>query len=285
MTFGRIVLLWVLLAIVACSAPAADPVSAGADIKIATWNVFFRNTNLTEVVKVVREIRPDVLALQEITPRIEAELTAALSTELPYAQFRSEHGSGGCGVLSRWPLSGVLYLSPTGGVRGALMGTVTVPMGDSASNSVEFAVVHLTTPRVGRMKSLVSTLGVFQQSSEAQLEEMRRIHGAMRRTGPAVILGDFNSFSFSSAQTFLKEDHWQDSLLSVDPEADRRITWKGSEATGKLGGRIDYIFHTTQLRTIESAVIAKGSSDHFPVWARLRLFPATNTPASPRQAR
>ncbi|MBI1841900.1 MAG: endonuclease/exonuclease/phosphatase family protein [Verrucomicrobia bacterium] len=275
MGFARVLIL-LAGAFIALDACCAEPAKGGAEFKMAAWNVFFRNTNVAEVVEIVKEMRPDILALEETTPRIERELRRDLSDLLPHQHFRTELGSGGCGVMSRWPLSRIQYLSPTGGFRGALIGAASWAGNPGGSNEVEFAVVHLATPRVGRMKSLTSALAVFQQSGEAQSEEILRVHSAMRRVGPAVILGDFNSFSFSSAQTFLKQELWIDSLLSADPDADRRITWKGSEATRNIGGRIDYLFHNQRLRTLESGVIAKGSSDHFPVWSRLQVLPASD---------
>ena len=261
-----------LLLVLGWGALGMEVLAAGAPpsaLRVVTFNVFFRNTNLVSLSDFLRSMKADVLALQETTPRMEEQFRRELKGVLPHQHYVTARGSGGCGVLSRFPLESLRDLAPTGAYRGAIIGQVRM----SPTRAIPFGIVHLVTPKVGKVNSLASALQVFRAAGEGQDEEIRRIHEAVvaKGSGLGIILGDFNSFSFSPAQQFLKERGWVDSLLSVDAEADRKITWKGSKQTGSLGGRIDYIFHEAGLKTVESRVMDGGGSDHSPVFSRLEF--------------
>ncbi len=129
--------------------------------------------------------------------------------------------------------------------------------------------MHLRTPQVAGLVSLPGILAGFQKAGEIQDREIRRVHAAFQGMGPRLLMGDFNSFSFGPAQAFLKAQGWTDSLASVHEKPDELSTWRDQRASLGVGFRIDYLFHTSQFRTISSRVILKGSSDHDPVVSQL----------------
>lgn len=247
---------------------AAEAQDAGAlRLRAATYNVFFRNTNGLALAESLRSMGADLLALQETTPTLEALLRSALKTEFPHQHYVTAPGSGGCAFLSRFPLEALQVLAPTGSYRAALVGRARL----TPTRSLPFAVVHLVTPRFGKVNSLASALQTFSAVGEGQDVELRRVLAALDPLGPGLVMGDFNSFSFGPAQKMLRERGWVDSLLSVDPEADRRITWKGNKQTGMVGGRIDYLWHAPALKTLESRVLEGVGSDHSPVISRIEI--------------
>lgn len=242
---------------------AADGVVDGAPLrlKVATYNVFFRNTNGVALAEFLRSMGADFLALQETTPTLEAILRPALKTEYPHQHYVTAPGSGGCAVLSRFPIENLQTVAPTGSYRAALVGRTRL----NPTQTLPFAVVHLVTPRFGKVNSLASALQTFSAVGEGQDVELRRVLVALDALGPGIVLGDFNSFSFGPAQQILRDRGWIDSLLAVDPEADRRITWKGNKQTKMVGGRIDYLWHAPVFKTLECRVVEGVGSDHSPV--------------------
>lgn len=235
-------------------------------LTVATYNVLYRNTNLNALLEMVRGLDAGLVCLQETTPRIEQRLRADLATLYPHQVYQTAKGSGGFGALSRWPLEDVRFLPAENGMRGALLARVT-PAGMKVS--IEFANVHLRTPQVAGLVSLPGILAGFQKAGEIQDREIRRVHAAFQGMGPRLLMGDFNSFSFGPAQAFLKAQGWTDSLASVHEKPDELSTWRDQRASLGVGFRIDYLFHTSQFRTISSRVILKGSSDHDPVVSQL----------------
>jgi endonuclease/exonuclease/phosphatase (EEP) superfamily protein YafD len=91
--------------------PADPPPSGGPTVRVLTANLLAGTADPTEVVRLVRDHRVDVLAVQEFTPRARDELhRLGLVELLPYRQIAAEVGTTGSGLYSRFPISG-------GGIR------------------------------------------------------------------------------------------------------------------------------------------------------------------------
>lgn len=277
---GSVLWRWCLLGWLALGARMAwgveVPEAKPADWVVATYNVLYRNTNLTQLVQTIQKLDASLVCLQETTPRIEKHLRENLQTLYPYQIYQSARGSGGLAILSRTPLLEVEYLPPEPEIRGALVARVE-PFGPG--RAVEFASVHLRTPQVFKDVPLPAALALFQQVGEAQEREIRRIWQKFKRTGPRLVMGDFNSFSFGPAQVYLKNEGLQDSFAMVQTKPDEVPTWRGHGLGLGVAFRIDYLFHSSHFRTLDSRVMSEGSSDHFPVVSRLQLRP--ESPAAP----
>lgn len=268
-TCSLLVCLWISWIGEAARAAEKNEAKESLAFRVATYNVFFKNTNLTSIVEALLEINADLVLLQETTTEIEKELTGKLGDRYPYVRFQVAPGSGGFGVLSRKPLVGLRYLTPEKGLRGALVGRVQW----TSDLEIPFASVHLVTPKMNSDETLLQAPNMFARAGAIQEKEMRRILTELGdvRSKPAFIAGDFNSFSFEPAQVFLKDQGFLDSLQSVNPKADESPTWKGTKSGLNVSFRIDYIFHTTSIKTLESRVVAKGTSDHYPVTSLLEI--------------
>lgn len=269
--------LLVWLALGGTEGMGAEPAAAKpAEWVVATYNVLHRNTNLTQLAQIIRGFDASLVCLQETTPRIEKHLRENLQMAYPHQFYQTARGSGGMAILSRHPLLEVEYLPPEAEVRGALLARVE-PFG--AGRVIEFASVHLRTPPVLQPVPLPTALALFQQVGEVQDREIRRIYRKFKLAGPRLVMGDFNSFSFGPAQTFLKAEGLQDSFAAVQAKADEVPTWRGNNLGLGVAFRIDYLFHSSHFRTLESRVVSEGASDHFPVVSRLQL--QTEPPPSP----
>jgi endonuclease/exonuclease/phosphatase family metal-dependent hydrolase len=110
------------------------------------------------------------------------------------------------------------------------------------------------------------------------ISEMEEIHAfeiaarwrQMATNRPTIILGDFNSLSAGNAPRFLRDRGFLDSLAVVNPQPDSQHTWHERTMGNDWSLRIDYLFHSPHLTTLESQVIAKPGSDHYPMVSRLR---------------
>ena len=237
---------------------------AATAFTVATYNILFQNLDLPGVVTVIREAQADLICLQETNADSEKFLREKLGGEYPHQVYFGGKGSDGLGVLSKAPLRGVKFLEPKFGTRGTVIGETRL-----GGTNVQFANLHLTTPRTRGVNSLPGVLKMFADAGETHGKEIARIHEALSADRPTLVLGDFNSFSFSAAQTFLKERGFSDSFATVNPQADEQPTWRGKFQQNEWRFRIDYIFTGTNLVTTSSRLIKSEASDHYLIVSRV----------------
>ncbi|GAB7050525.1 endonuclease/exonuclease/phosphatase family protein [Catenuloplanes indicus] len=164
--------------------PDARPAVAGPRIRVLSMNVLGGNADPAAILGLVRELRVDVLALQEHTPELDAALRAGgIGAELPYREANPEAGTGGSGLYSRSPLTGGgtrRYPSPSSvpPYRGhsASYATVTVPGG----MPLMVESVHPMAPWSVRMAG-------------AWRRDLAMVPAATPDGPPRLLLGDFNA--------------------------------------------------------------------------------------------
>jgi endonuclease/exonuclease/phosphatase (EEP) superfamily protein YafD len=128
----------VLVAVVAPRAVADDTPTGGPTLRVMTVNTLGGQAHPGDIVRLVRDLRVDVLSVQELYPGVVAGLsTAGIDGELPYHQV---YGSE-AGVFSRLPLENTgVHRNPAGFLQG--YGTVLAP----GAPPVLFEAVHSCSP-------------------------------------------------------------------------------------------------------------------------------------------
>ncbi|MCX6905350.1 MAG: endonuclease/exonuclease/phosphatase family protein [Verrucomicrobia bacterium] len=238
---------------------------AGQVFTVGTYNVLYRNPQLPKVAAAIRQMNADLVALQETTPEAEKFLRRELAVDFPYMRFREgEKNSDGFGFLSKLPLENLQFIEPLPGWRGCWLAQVSL-----GGSNVQVASVHLATPRPRDMASWSSIFLAFQTAEETHTKEMARINAQLSSRLPVILLGDFNSFSFSVAPQFLIGHRYVDSFASVTTNADQQGTWRLHPNGNEPALRIDFIFHSPHIRTLESRIIQSKASDHLPVVSKL----------------
>jgi endonuclease/exonuclease/phosphatase family metal-dependent hydrolase len=122
--------------------PDGGPAASGPSLRVLSSNLAEGSVPASALVGLVRELRPDVLALQELTPKEVAALDeAGLGRLLPYKTDRSRPGVGGSGIFARFPVTPgqEIFLGNFGQARA----TVKVP----GAGPVEVVSVHPCAPR------------------------------------------------------------------------------------------------------------------------------------------
>ncbi|GAA1631717.1 endonuclease/exonuclease/phosphatase family protein [Actinoplanes couchii] len=149
--------------------------ATGVELRVMTANLLFSSAEMSEVVRLVRENRVDVLAVQEFTPNGEAALRAeGLEALLPYHQLAPEFGASGSGLYSRFPFAEQAARRNDGGFQQA-HATVQVP----GAGAVYIESVHPLAPHSMDVVSGWST----------DLREQVPAAGGI----PKILMGDFNA--------------------------------------------------------------------------------------------
>jgi endonuclease/exonuclease/phosphatase family metal-dependent hydrolase len=144
-------------------------------LRLLTVNVQGGRADPAAVLRAVRSHEVDVLAVQELTPRMVSRLAAAgLEELLPFSHLDPRPGSPGTGLWARWPLT---PLPPVPGLTAAAPRARIDPLG---GRPVTLTAVHPLAPTRGHGAIWQRELAVIRQTLAAVDE-------------PQVVAGDFNA--------------------------------------------------------------------------------------------
>lgn len=223
--------------------------------RILTWNIHSgigpdRAYNLVRIVELIKRHDPDIVALQEVDSRGRSEL----DLPLPFLkEALGEHaaeartivapdGHYGHVVISRWPLDDVkihdLSISKRE-PRCAIETTIETPSGP----------LHLVSTHLG--------LGILERKRQARLLAALAAAGAE----PTVMLGDFNDW--------FQRGSVRRALAHVMPARTMHKTFPARWPLLMLD-RI-YCRPYSALTRSWTDRLARGISDHLPVFADIRL--------------
>jgi endonuclease/exonuclease/phosphatase family metal-dependent hydrolase len=212
--------------------------------------------NLDKIASAVREVSPDIVALEEADgPSMWSgrfNHVAHLAEAAGYEQaFRGEHVSGlklsyGTALLSHYPLENRASItfapSPPTFTKGFVVGEISVP----GCGPITVVAVHLD----------------FARESVREEQVKRLVEELAERPRPMIMMGDFNC-------------DWDDeaTLPTLAEQLDLRVFEPDSTTTTfpKLGKRLDWIFVSDEIEFVGYEVGEEGLSDHRPVIARLRI--------------
>ncbi len=259
-------------------------------LRVVTWNIWWRygpwQQRRPAIAATLRQLDPDVIALQEVwddgTGNLAAELASELGYHHSYQSAESRDGIGfGNAVLSRWPIAGSdsrpLYgAKETGEGRGVVFAEVDGPRGPvqvfSTHLNWRFEHSHIRQKQVGDLAGFVASMGPGPY--------------------PPILCGDFNAEPTSEEIRMLTgettgaveglafRDAWKDG-----GDGGPGYTWDNVNPFARAGlepsRRIDYLFvgfpkargagHTVHCRVAGNEPVGGiWSSDHFAVLAELR---------------
>lgn len=222
---------------------------------------------------IVREFVPDVLGLQEANRHQLDAFTDRLPEYAEVGIGRDGSRDGEYAAIlyqtARFDLaaSGTFWLSET----------PTKPSRDWESACRRICTWAQLTDKASKQSFFVYNTHLDHKSQLARLKGIQLIHEKMNRQcagQPAVLMGDFNVEEDNPVITFLKEG-MIDTFRARHQSEQTIGTFHGFTGDSNMK-RIDYIFVTPDISTLEATIVrtsrdGRFPSDHFPVTARLRL--------------
>jgi endonuclease/exonuclease/phosphatase (EEP) superfamily protein YafD len=219
---------------------------------VLSANIYRGNADPEALVEMVERLRPDLLAIQGMTPPFAARLRAAgidrLLPERRLAVDIERPKMPGRGIYSRLPLRGLGEFGPldlrTLGAR------VRLPSG----RELRVVDVHPHTPKVGHIDSWRRSLEGMPSAGTG---------------APWVLVGDFNATLDQSELRDVVDRGYQDA---------GEVAGKGLEPTWPQGRddlpllvTIDHVLADRRLGVVEYSVLPQPGSDHRAVHAVLAL--------------
>lgn len=215
--------------------PTGPPLAA---LRVLTSNVEF-GRGTPALVPRIRDLRPDLVFVEECPYTCQAALESDFATAYPYRQAVRAAGSHGSIVLSRFPLR------PTAGVRG----TMGMPgaVADVRGHSVRLQLAHPMPP-------LPRQVGLWRR----ELGRLRAFAAADRRT-PTVLAGDFNATQDHAAFRHLLDTGLTDAARQAGH--DRAASWPARTAS-VVGAQIDHVLLSADFTATGARFLRVAGSDH-----------------------
>lgn len=236
------------------------------DVKVMSYNIHHAEgvdgvLDLERIAGIIEDAEADIIGLQEVdnhwSDRSDFQDQAKMLAErlgmfyvyaanldrdpLNEGEHRRQYGTA---ILSKYPIlnSKNYPLTKIGNTeqRGLLEATINVK-----GNHVHFYNTHLALTSAERT---------------VQIQEIIDIAGESK--GPKVILGDLNATPESSEMQPMFTNY-----LDVFAETPEAYTYPAT----KPSKRIDYIFTSDDIKTVETDVINTLASDHLPLTATIEL--------------
>jgi endonuclease/exonuclease/phosphatase (EEP) superfamily protein YafD len=251
------------------------PRAEGGDgaLRVMAFNVLGTNEDMDGMAAAISAAEPDLIALSELAPAMDAALAGRLGAVYPYRTLHLLEGASfGTGIYSRWPLDDLGSLQTGLGLRSAAA-DVHTPDG-----TVRFVALHpratVVTGRSGR--EIAANLQVIFRGREAQLAAVCRYLDEWGDR-PVILAGDFNLTEFSDAYRCVAE-RLSDAYHAAG--YGYGYTWPNRTPApwpwNRLGRlplltRIDYAFHSRHWVATDARVLEMDTgSDHSPVIVALQ---------------
>jgi endonuclease/exonuclease/phosphatase family metal-dependent hydrolase len=211
--------------------------------------------DLERAAKIIRELKPDLVALQEIdnaverTSRVDQAHRLGQLTGMNYyfGEFMPYQGGHyGMAVLSKYPFEATEnHRLPDGAEpRSAAAVRVRIP---GTNDAIAFAGIHFYRTEEERLRQAEALLDIFREES-----------------GPVILAGDFNSTPDSPVMTLLGQS------FTIPDKGEDHFTFHAQKPVRE----IDFIIYrpADRFEVIESRVIDEALvSDHRPVLLVLEL--------------
>jgi len=237
--------LWILLACLnyAFVLPlylGKPPPAAKQPVRVMLINLNASNGNTEQVLKAINTANPDLLLLEEVTPKWAHELSGL---DYPYRVSKVRNDPFGIMLLSRYPLSCTpVVVIGTAGVP-SVVATVYLPQSE-----ILFIGTHPMPPISSE----------FSKNRNQQLAELSKLIAQQEK--PVLLIGDLNTSPWSPHFTrLLKESDLKNSM--------KHFGFQPSWPTGNRFLRIplDHMLHSPEILIHNRIVGSDVGSDHLPL--------------------
>lgn len=214
----------------------------GPTTRAMLMNINASNGNTEQVLTVIRIAAPDILLLEEVTPKWAHELSA-LSNSYPYHVDAHQEGCFGIMLLSKVPLSRTdVVLIGDAGVP-SILATAHLPQG-------EISVIGTHPP-----PPVSANFSKHRNNQLAALPQFVR-----EQKNPVLLIGDLNMSPWSPYFTrLLKDSGLKNSMQGFGFQP----SWPADNRFLRIP--IDQILNSPQITIHRRAVGAGTGSDHLPV--------------------
>ncbi|GAB5470179.1 MAG: endonuclease/exonuclease/phosphatase family protein [Rhodospirillales bacterium] len=246
----------------------------GQDLVLVTANIYYGSREVTGTLAYLKRVKPDLVFLQEVSPRSLASLHEALADELPHAVHCVDRRYCNLAILSRFPLSqaAAAYL----GWRAETTPVVPLAGWDLAETALpdrRKAAAGLTAEVAldrGQRLRLFNVHLSWPLPAAIQRRQFRWVAERLADfpPGPRLLAGDFNATPWSFGLAGFESD------LPLTRITQGNFSWPAGRRLPFPVVPIDQIYAGPAFQVLSVERGPEVGSDHYPILARLRLAPA-----------
>lgn len=233
-----------------------------------TCNLGNDRANPDRLVRVCRACGADIIGMQEVSQNQANILTSQLTDDYPH-QALFPGGFAGKAVLSRYPIVFVKQLQLSE-VRPDLQVCLEIN-----GHNLALIVAHPPPPSL-RWKGFH-----FDQQTWSQIQKLVQL---AIENPPAILLGDFNLVNWRDEYSYMCTAGLQDAFTAAGRKfgytLPKRVgPWRRFKTINRMINwlplipllRVDYIWITREISSLDAWVGEDTGSDHLPVMARLKM--------------
>lgn len=233
-------------------------------LRVITYNTYGLNEQLDDDVRWLLTQEADIIVLQEIVSENYDERLLPLNARYPYRH----HIAGSIRIFSRYPFldSDVITVEPANGEFAERLALRSVVLVDG--QAIVVYSVHFSLPMRGDAKlpthktlPLLSMLSHYDETHRnSQIANIAE--RVARDTNPVLVLGDFNTSHTSTVLRDLRRVGLRDAYQDVG--SGYGFTFPAWSGVPPLL-RIDYVWHSRELRPVQAMRGMRLGSDHYPL--------------------
>jgi vancomycin resistance protein VanJ len=239
--------------------PSPPPVIPEQTLTLLTYNILFANEDYDSIESIIRTADPDIIALQELTEAAHSALRERLSDAYPHrVETIRERFIDGRATYSRYPISDSQAID---GVAREVISLYTAI--DVNGTTVHVYNIHPSRPTLRD-----------GFTSERRTRDIKRALDTVTPRANTILIGDFNTSDVTADYRHITAQytdvHARVGLgFGTTFENYQRLnrTWLPDWRVVRL----DYVFVDTGIVPLATRVIARGNSDHLPVWAEVGI--------------
>lgn len=234
-----------------------------AQVSLMTYNLFFQNKNPDSSIQNIKEANPDILVVQELTPKMEVNLNNSIGKNYPYKNTLALRGTHGIGLYSKHPILSNQLLKNDGNLPFAQVIEMKLN-----SKKIQLINVHFASPAIA-VENPQNFLTLLASNYDLRERQLQKIHTLMEQGAfdVQILIGDLNTTKYEPLYRKLKTD-WVD-LFDISGIGSG-LSFPNSSNTRPMF-TLDYIFLRGNLNGIEAKVIQGGSSDHLAVIGKVEM--------------
>lgn len=224
-------------------------------VRLATANLWASTADVAPIAEELVRMEPDVLVLQEVTPRHLRRLgELGVFDQYPNNVVMPDRGSGGLGVWSRWELADVEWFNEADELQ--VRGWVVLPLG----GRFRLIGVHAPAPVPSKADRWRSWFSGMARECAREIASHDR---------PVIFAGDFNATVDHRRLRLLLRAGLRDAGLAK--RKGWRMTWTFKGGWLPALFRIDHVL-VSQGASVEAYEVGHGvGSDHRPVFVELMV--------------
>lgn len=230
-----------------------------------TYNLFFKNKTPNQSVEIIKKANPDVIFVQELTPKWASELDRTIGQTYKYKMTKPLRGTHGIGIYSKFKITNQKFLNNSARKPYAQIVDLTVK-----DKKILLINTHLASPAaaVENKEKFIPLFANNYQLRKGQVKELNSLAVKESKSYDCQLLvGDLNTLHSEPIFKRLKF-RWANSSNGL-------LRWKNYNFphTNRIKPivTLDYVMGRGKLKFLESKVIKGGSSDHMAILTKLKI--------------